>query len=200
MRKAARKWRGAGSRRVLGLAILGSIVAGALRAEATVYMYKDAEGVSHFSDEPVPGSVPFVLGVDRAQAESEYEPIIRQCAAEYSVEAALVKAVIRAESGFDSSAVSDAGAQGLMQLMPETARHHGVAEIDNPHENIRGGVRHLRALLDRFHDTKLALAAYNAGAGVVVRYRGVPPYRETRTYVAKVLRLRRHYLRQERST
>jgi soluble lytic murein transglycosylase-like protein len=85
-----------------------------------------------------------------------------------------------------------------MQLTPRTARKHGVSNVEDPRQNIRGGVGHLRWLLDQFdNDVTLAIAAYNAGAGSVARYGGLPPYPETRTFVAKVLRLRREYLRQE---
>ena len=135
-----------------------------------------------------------------AHRESQYDEMIRDCAEEYAVDPALVKAVIRAESSFDPSAVSRRGARGLMQLMPSTARMHGVSNLHNPRDNIRAGVRHLRSLLDHFqNDAKLAVAAYNAGKRTVTRYRGLPPYRETRTYVAKVLRFRREYLSQEKS-
>jgi len=164
-----------------------------------VYTYRDAEGVSHFSNEPLPGAVPFDVRQPRdraatAEVERSLEPIIREYAEEYRVEAALVKAVIRAESGFDANAVSERGASGLMQLMPATAHRHGVTRLHDPRENIRGGVRYLRTLLDRYDDDpRLALAAYNAGTARVTRYHGLPPYRETRRYVVTVLRFRREY-------
>lgn len=129
-----------------------------------------------------------------AETSGEYDQIIQKLAAKYDVEPALVKAVIRAESQFDPDAVSPKGARGLMQLMPRIARKHGVADPHDPWQNIRGGVRMLRGLLDRFDDDpRLALAAYNAGGGTVERYRGLPPFRETRDYVAKVLRFRARY-------
>jgi transglycosylase-like protein with SLT domain len=134
-----------------------------------------------------------------ADDDDEYDQIIEELAKKYRVESALVKAVIRAESGFDPEAVSPKGARGLMQLMPRIARKHGVADPNDPRQNIRGGVRMLRSLLDRFdHDPRLALAAYNAGGPTVRRFRGLPPYRETHDYVRKVLRFRARYLTEER--
>jgi len=131
-------------------------------------------------------------------AGDDFDRIIDELAAQYRVEPALVKAVIRAESGFDPRAVSPKGARGLMQLTPRTARHHGVANLQDPRQNIRGGVRLLRLMLDRFNgDAALALAAYNAGGPTVERYGGVPPYQETRHYVAAVLRFRERYRRDD---
>src|SRR5262245_50511415 len=132
-----------------------------------------------------------------AGGKAAYDPLIAEAATEYEVDPALVKAVIRAESGFDSRAVSPQGARGLMQLMPPVARKHGVANPQDPRQNIRAGVRVLRTLLDRFeNDAALALAAYNAGGGAVERCGGLPPYRETRHYVARVLRFRDRYRKQ----
>lgn len=131
---------------------------------------------------------------------AEYDRIIADVARLHHVERALVKAVIRAESGFDPCVVSRAGARGLMQLMPATATIRGVRRVDDPRENIDGGVRHLRKLLDRFHDdNRLAVAAYNAGIAAVARHHGLPPYEETRDYVTRVLAYRRAYLREERA-
>jgi hypothetical protein len=133
----------------------------------------------------------------RGDGETDYDGIISSLAERYGVEPALVKAVIRAESCFDTEAVSPRGARGLMQLMPRVVRTHGVVDPSDPWQNIRAGVRVLRALLDRFdHDMKLALAAYNAGGDSVERFGGVPPYRETRRYVITVLKFRERYLRQ----
>ncbi len=113
--------------------------------------------------------------------------IVREFAPAYGVEPRLALAIIQAESGFQVSAKSNMNAQGLMQLIPETAERFGVRKIMDPRENIRGGLAYLRWLLSYFEgDVVLVTAAYNAGEGAVVRYRGVPPYAETRQYVARV--------------
>ena len=106
------------------------------------------------------------------------------------MDSALVKAVIKAESNYDNRAISRAGAQGLMQLMPETAKQYGVTRrrLFDPRANIEAGIKHLKSLLERW-PPQLALAAYNAGEAAVERFRGIPPYPETRAYVARILQL-----------
>lgn len=114
--------------------------------------------------------------------------LAREIAQRHGVDPELVAAVVSVESGFDPQAVSPKGAQGLMQLMPSTAATLGVEDPLDPQQNLDGGVRHLRALLTSYRgNRRLALAAYNAGAGAVARHKGVPPYRETQDYVRKVL-------------
>lgn len=120
-------------------------------------------------------------------APAAFRELVERTAQRYGVDPALVDAVIRAESGYDPQATSPAGAAGLMQLMPTTARGLGVSDPYDPAQNVEGGVRYLRGLLDRFGDVQLALAAYNAGPGAVLRYGGLPPYPETRAYVQRVL-------------
>ena len=116
------------------------------------------------------------------------DAIIKTAAARHGVDATLIRAVIAVESAFEPAAVSYKGAMGLMQLMPATAAQYAVDDPFDPGQNVDAGTRHLRTLLDRF-DTSVALAAYNAGEGAVARFGGIPPYRETRAYVTRVLRL-----------
>ena len=121
-------------------------------------------------------------------ARGQYASEIREISSRHGVDATLVESVIRAESAFNPTAVSRSGARGLMQLMPKTALALGVRDSFNPRENIEGGVRHLRYLLDRYPgNLALAVAAYNAGEGAVDAHRGVPPYAETQQYVQRVL-------------
>jgi soluble lytic murein transglycosylase-like protein len=121
------------------------------------------------------------------------EGLIKRTARKYQVDPHLVKAVVAAESNFDALAVSPKGAQGLMQLMPATAREMGVRAPFKPSENIKGGVRYLRSLLDRYANLGDAIAAYNAGPVAVDRYGGIPPYPETQAYVERVLRYYHEY-------
>ena len=120
-----------------------------------------------------------------------YDAHIREASQLYQLPEAFVRAVVRVESDFNPNVVSNAGAMGLMQLMPQTARSMGVRDPFDPRQNILGGTRYLRVLANSFNgDLVLTVAAYNAGGGAVTRYRGVPPYAETRRYVQRVLR---HY-------
>ena len=129
-----------------------------------------------------------------ARAPRDLNPIFERLAAKHGVPAALAKAVARAESGFRADAVSPAGAQGIMQLMPATGRGLGVKDPFNVEQNIEGGIKYLKNTLDRFGgDVKLALAAYNAGPNAVARFGGVPPYPETQNYVKKVMGYAREY-------
>ena len=125
---------------------------------------------------PVVDAVPFGEIIDSVSAANE-------------VPAQLVRAVIKVESNYQERARSLKGAMGLMQLMPETARRFSVADPYNPRQNIEGGTRYLKTLLDRFPTVGLALAAYNAGEAAVERFRGIPPYAETQNYVSQILRL-----------
>jgi soluble lytic murein transglycosylase-like protein len=130
------------------------------------------------------GTAPAPAPVPPAQIEQ----LVQQNADIWQVDPALIKSVIANESSFDANATSPVGAQGLMQLMPETAASLGVRNPYDPAQNVAGGTRYLRSLLDRFNgDTRLAVAAYNAGPGAVEKYGDVPPYAETQNYVQNVL-------------
>jgi len=119
---------------------------------------------------------------------AQIDALVQQNAATWQVDPALIKAIVANESGFNANATSNVGAQGLMQLMPETAASVGVRDAYDPVQNVAGGTRYLRSLLDRFNgDVRLAVAAYNAGPGAVEKYGDVPPYAETQNYVQNVL-------------
>ena len=167
-------------------------------ASAQAFHLLDEEGVVHLTN--VPGDPRYrglVSGSGTtagwlrlsARAPGRYAHEIREIASQYNVDSVLVEAVVATESGFDPAAGSPKGAGGLMQLMPRTASALGVVDSFDPRENIRGGVRHLRYLLERYHGSVvLALAAYNAGEAAVDTHRAVPPYPETQQYVQRVLR------------
>jgi soluble lytic murein transglycosylase-like protein len=170
-----------------------------LPAAAGVFELTDPEGVTHFTNAPtdpryrrLPGFSGTAAGWLRMPPAvvSRYGAEIDEVATRHGVSPALVRALIRVESGFNPWAVSSKGAQGLMQLMPRTAMSLGVRDAFDPRQNIDGGVRHLRYLIDRYPgNLPLALAAYNAGEGAVDRHGGIPPYQETQQYVRKVLEL-----------
>ena len=141
----------------------------------------DAAGVSAAGSSGAPG------GVGRIAAGTPYASLFESAAARYGVSASLLSAVAHQESGYDPSATSPAGAQGLMQLMPATADGLGVSNPFDPAQAVDGAAKLLSSLLDRFGSTDLALAAYNAGPGAVLRYGGVPPYPETTNYVRSIL-------------
>jgi soluble lytic murein transglycosylase len=182
------------------LALLVLAGAGVAQAGPAIYRYTDDRGVVHFTNVPQDDRYRRVaedeLGhgrIQRVPRHWKFDGLIGLTARQHQLQPALVKAVIAAESNFDPQAVSRKGAQGLMQLMPKTAAALGVEDPLRPIENVNGGSRYLRQMIDRYGDLERALAAYNAGPSAVDRYGGIPPYPETRDYVRKVLTYYRQY-------
>jgi soluble lytic murein transglycosylase-like protein len=184
------------------LAIAATLVAawaGPAQAQAVLYRWVDEHGGIHFTDTPSDArfakvSIRKPLGPPiKDLRPSDFDGLIRRMARMHGLSPALVKAVIRAESNFDPDARSHKGAMGLMQLMPGTARAMGVDDPWLVEENVQGGTRYLRSMVNRYGDVRLALAAYNAGPEAVDRYGDVPPFEETQEYVRRVLAYYRSY-------
>ncbi|WP_437745905.1 transglycosylase SLT domain-containing protein [Sorangium sp. So ce327] len=188
----------------LGLAVLALHPGSAL---ADIFTYTDADGTVHFANRPTgdarfklyikgdgrrssttrAGVTPVAPSDKSLERFSRYDAWIRQAAALYQIPEELVRAVIKCESDYDPRAVSPVGAQGLMQLMPETALRMQVRDAFDARENIFGGTRYLRILANLFNgDLDLTIAGYNAGEGAVMRHGGIPPYEETQAYVTRV--------------
>ena len=173
-------------------------------AGAEIYRYVDKDGTVHFSDVPIRGGHAYKpkgnSGYKRSYSgrydisprAARYGDMVLSAAAKTGLDPKLIRSVIQTESSWNHRAISKAGAMGLMQLMPATAKRYNVTDVFDARENVLGGSRYLKDLLSRYRgDLTLALAAYNAGETAVAKYAGVPPYRETRQYVKKVLRLYR---------
>ena len=161
-------------------------------AEADIFRFRDKEGVWHFSNTRSDARYRLYIrtrGIGGKQYLKEYEDVIRKAAEQFGIEVNLIKAIIKAESSFDPDAISESGAQGLMQLMPDTANDMEVDDPFDPEENIFGGTRYLSLLLQRFNQEKrLAIAAYNAGAKIVANHNSVPPIPQTKRFVNKVMK------------
>ncbi len=175
---------------------------------AGIYRYVDEKGVIHFTN--CPRDPKFKLYIRESREDvgddnhsssgvyirdsNQYDSLISEYSKKYGVDFALIKAMIRAESGFNPLAVSKKGAKGLMQLMPQTALRMNVTDIFNPRENIEGGVRYFKYLLTLFNnDIRLSLAAYNAGENLVSELRSIPPYQETIEYIKRVISFYQSY-------
>jgi soluble lytic murein transglycosylase-like protein len=180
------------------------LVASAAAANPKIYAYVDADGQRHYTDVPDNNRYRLLILSPRDRTASgdrydamllaragQYDSIIEKAALSAAVEPNLLRAVIVVESGFNSRAVSKRGAVGLMQLMPATATRFGVSNPYDPRENVHGGARYLKFLIDRFgQNVRLALAAYNAGEEAVDRNGGqIPPFTETMAYVPRVLKI-----------
>jgi soluble lytic murein transglycosylase-like protein len=179
-------------------------------ARAALYVYQAPDGSRLVTDRVMGGGYVLIyrsasaanvgavaarrLPVPVRVLPSRYDRLIQRTASRHRVDPALVKAMVHVESAFNPLAISRKGAAGLMQLMPATAQRYGIDNIFDPAQNLEAGTRHLRHLLGIYNqDKRLALAAYNAGQEAVERYRGVPPFSETRRYVHKVLLLNNRY-------
>ncbi|NVL91729.1 MAG: lytic transglycosylase domain-containing protein [Desulfobacterales bacterium] len=159
---------------------------------ADIYRFRDENGVWHFTNIPSDPRYRLYIktdGIKGNQYIEKYDAIIHRAAEQFGVEVHLIKAIIKAESSFDPNAISESGAQGLMQLMPTTAEDMRVNNPFDPEENIFGGTRYLSILLRRFEeDKRLAVAAYNIGAEIVAKHKSVPPIPKTRRFVERVMK------------
>ena len=166
---------------------------------ADIYVYRDKNGVFHFTN--VPTSPKYRVYIKERtlrsltpRSSTRYDHLITRASEKHGVSFSLLKAIIKAESDFDPKAVSSKGAMGLMQIMPENARRWNIKDPFDPWENIMGGTRYIKSMLTRYRGTlHLALAAYNAGPQAVDRYNNIPPFPETRQYVQRVLKFYRTF-------
>ena len=199
-----------------GLVMIVMLAGPTTVSAATVYVYKDARGSTVITNRAsndkslkliktyTPSASVRALGAggrsytrrSLSPRSSEFDRMIYQLADSYKLDRALVKAIIQIESSFNPRALSPKGAQGLMQLMPATATRYKVLDPFDAQQNLRGGMQFFADLMKRYqNDIRLALAAYNAGAGAVSKYQGIPPYPETQAYVSQVMQLHKNYQR-----
>jgi soluble lytic murein transglycosylase-like protein len=169
----------------LAAALLGLVLAGT--GTADIYAIRNPDGTVSFTDVPTGPGYSLIIRTD-PPPQPAWREVVHRESERFGLDPQLIRAVIRVESNEDPKAISSKGAQGLMQLMPDTARELGVRDAFRPHENVRGGITYLASLIERFRGRlDLALAAYNAGPGAVERHGGIPPYPETQEFVRKVL-------------
>jgi soluble lytic murein transglycosylase-like protein len=178
----------------ISASIIGALylVFPAWNAHGDIYRFKDENGVWHFTNIPSDPRYRIYIKTSKLKARNyiiKYDSIIEKASRQFNVDPRLIKAIIKAESSFEPDAVSESGAQGLMQLMPTTANDMKVSNPLDPEENIFGGTKYLSMLLKRFkHNTRLAVAAYNVGATTVANCNCVPPVPQTRKFVERVMR------------
>jgi len=165
---------------------VGSVTRLYTGADSSSFIDIATDQIDHFEHDSTPPAIAPAVAPKPAQ---NLDQVINAISDRHRIDPDFINSVIHAESGFNQHAVSRKGAQGLMQLMPQTATHLGVTDAFDPKDNVEGGTRYLRELLERYNfDALKALAAYNAGPGRVEQYRGLPPYAETRAYVARIIR------------
>ncbi len=188
-------------KKIIFIITLTLVMAWGITSYADIYKYVDENGVAHFTNMPPGKGYKKIMSEGHRHKDkkshtlnpTDYHQIIYSKSRKYNIEPSLIKAVIKVESNWNSTAVSRKGAMGLMQLMPFTAKEMGVKNPLNPEENIEGGIRYLRYLLDKFNgDLTLALAAYNAGPKTIEKFRGIPPVPETQKYIKRVLSIYRN--------
>jgi soluble lytic murein transglycosylase len=191
-----------GKIKYMGITICYTLIllfSAALTAYGDIYRYIDENGVMHFTNTPTTSNQKFKLFLREKPKTSlrystkKYDDIIANASQQYGVAFPLLKAIIKAESGFDPRAVSKKGAKGLMQIMPQNFKLLGIKDPFDPSQNIHAGARYFKQMYDRFGKLALSLAAYNAGPKAVERYKTVPPYEETEEYVKRVLKFYYNY-------
>lgn len=194
---------------ILILSLAAALTVPEDRAAADIYMRTHQDGYKEFTNRPSgvgwifhmkeSGEQPIIKFEEQGKSKS-LDEIVEEISNKFDIDSALVKAIITVESNSDPNAVSRKGAQGLMQLMPQTCEHLNVTRPFDPRENIVGGVKYIKGLLASYGDLRLALAAYNAGPGTVKKYAGIPPYRETINYVKRVIRYYKKFRKDSSAT